>query len=104
MPVPEAEAAGRTRKHHEQARLGGVGDELLPAVDDPAVTVGRCAGLQSRGVRPGPRLGERERRDDLTRGNSGQPPRLLLVGAEADQHLPGDPIVRPELERSASEV
>jgi hypothetical protein len=97
-------------EHHEQVGRRRVGDEPLLAVDDPVVPVVEPAGpgLQPGRVGARPRLGQRERRDHLARGEPPEPGRLLLVGAEVHQHLPGDPVVgaehRADRERRVAEL
>lgn len=75
------------------------------AGDDPAVAIADRPGFQARGVGSGAGFGQRERRDDVAGRDAVQPACLLLVGAEADQHLPGDAVVgaehRPHRQRVA---
>ena len=58
-------------------------------------------------VGAGARLGQREGGDDVTGGHRLEPARLLLVGAEPDEHLPGDAVVgaehRPQRQRRVAE-
>ena len=88
--------------------MRGVGDEPLLPVDDPAAVGAGGGAAHARRVRPGLRLGQRERGHHAALGHRLQPPLLLRVGAVADQHLPGDPVVRaeerPERQRRVPEL
>ena len=65
-------------------RFAAVGDPLLGAVEHVVVAVAEGGGADGRGVRARLRLGEREGRELLARGNVGQPALLLLVAAGED--------------------
>ena len=73
-----------------------VGDEPLGPADHPLAGVADGAGAQPCRVGAGAGLGEGEGRDDLAGGEPLEPGGLLLVGAEIDEHLPGDAVVGAE--------
>src|SRR5581483_524128 len=67
-------------------------DEDLLAADAPAVAVPLGARLEPARVGPRPRLGERVAAERLARGEPGQEPRLLLLGAPLGDRLAVEPV------------
>ena len=80
-------ARARGDRHVSRDVGAGVGDELLRAVDDPAVGVERRARLDVAGVGAGVGLGQPERAELAPGAQVGQQPRLLLVVAEEVDRL-----------------
>ena len=96
MPVPVSGAgAVRAKTTNRPASVALVMNCLVPSMTQPSPS-GLAVVLQAGGVRSGAGFGQRERRDDVAGGDAGQPPCLLLLGAEPDQHLTGDPVVGAE--------
>ena len=97
-----AVVVGRSSAREDDEKVGRrrIGDEALLAGDHPICVVSRTVAngfrAQSRRVRAGARFGEREGGDDVTGGHRLEPARLLLVGAEPDEHLSGDAVVGAE--------
>ena len=91
------------RSAHRRVR-----DEPLLTVYGPTVAGPARGAAHPRRVRTRLGFGQRERRDDPTLGHRLKPPLLLRVGAVADQHLSGDPVVgaehRPERQRRVTEL
>ncbi len=95
LPLRGQRGDGDHRRH-----LGaGVGDERLGPVDDPLVALAPRGGLDGAGIRPTVGLGQAKGCQGAAAQQVGEPPRLLLVGAEfkdridaeADRRLEGDP-------------
>ena len=98
-------AAGRIGDGKDQRHVGGAarGDELLHAVQHPAVAAPLGAGPEVRGVGAGLRLGEAEGTQHLAARQRLQPALLLLgravgqergaVGRVVDAHHRGEPAV-----------
>ena len=80
----------------EEVGDGGVGDELLRAVDHEVLAVGTRARAQARGVGARTRLGEGEGGHDVPGGDPREPPLLLPGGPESHQNLAGDAVVGAE--------
>ncbi|MNM72543.1 hypothetical protein D3C81_842390 [compost metagenome] len=77
----------------ENARVRGIGDKALGAVEHIAVAVTHSTGAQRRRVGAGARFGQRERADQFTRGHARQVVALLRLGAVDDQALGADAVV-----------
>ena len=80
----DALAPGRRigdREQHRAPRHAGRRDELLGAVDDVAVALPHRPCPQVRRIRPGLRLGQRERPHRRAGGQRPQPAVLLRIGA-----------------------
>ena len=69
-------------RHRHELRPGAVGDEHLPAVDDPGVAVALGAGGDRRDVGAGVGLGQRDRADLLAADRRREVALLQLVGPE----------------------
>ena len=63
------------------ARHARVGDEPLPAIEDPVLAIPMCPGPRAARVAPRARLGEPVGADDLAGGHRPQIALLLLVGS-----------------------
>ena len=79
--------------------MPGVGDELLGAVDRPAVVGERGARAHVAGVRARLGLGQPERAEDLARRQLRHPLLLLLLGAEQVDRLRAQRRVRAQRDR-----
>ncbi len=71
---PSSARLGRLGPGHdgEEAGPGRVGDEALRTVQQIALALAPCAGLEARGIRAALRLGQAEGADDLARGQARQ--------------------------------
>jgi hypothetical protein len=92
---------GGAGEDDEQARDRCVGDELLLAVDHPALPVAAGPGVQTGRVRARARLGQREGGDHLARRDPLQPQLLLRLGVpKPTSTCPAMPLLVPNIERS----
>ena len=104
--IPVLVSVGRrgSGEHHEQAGFGGVGDELLAAVDDPAVAVGLRRGLEARGLDPAPGSVSA---NDATISPEAMPGSHCAFCSSVPNPTstwPAMPLLVPNIERSASDV
>ena len=98
LPIPRSLVVSRPdagQQGHPERHVGpGVGDEGLPAVDQPAAVVALGAGADATGVGAGVGLGEPECAEDATLGQRSQPALALCVVAEQVQRQRADGHVR----------
>ncbi len=87
--------------HDDQVGVNAVGDERLGAVEDVVVPILDRLGLDALQVAAGARLRHRDRGDQLTRAELGQPALLLLLGAQPDQIRRHHVVVQAEPPQSA---
>ena len=108
MPAPSASAGLVRANATNRSAVGALVMKRFWPLITQSAAVTDCLGPQARRVGAGAGLGQRERRDDVAGGDPLQPRRLLLVGAEPDEHLTGDAVVgaehRPQRQRRVAEL
>jgi hypothetical protein len=93
-------------EHREHARVARIADPDLLAVEPVVRAVRTRHGRGAHRLRVGARarFGEAERRDPFTGRTRRQPPLLLVVGAEEDDPLEADGLMRAEVHGERSVV
>ena len=88
----DALCAGFARARHDREQMStvGIGDVAFGAGQPPLIAIADRAGFDVGAVGADIGFGERETRDDLARGNAGEPFGLLVGGACHDQPLRSD--------------